>query len=119
MVFYAACYSTSVISRGQLTLFMSFLGFTSTSERLGLQSVLPTKRPNDPLRLESRTPGGFGRLKPGHGSVECAIILQSLLNQTILLNNFTKNYVHENIFVKVDKCLVIQSVTLSLRMHAE
>ena len=50
-VFYAAFNSIFVISRRQLTLFMSFLGFTST--RLGLQSVLPkdtpTKKPSAKL----------------------------------------------------------------------
>ena len=39
MVFYAAFNSISVVSQWQLTLFMSFLGFTSTT--LGLWSVLP------------------------------------------------------------------------------
>ena len=57
-MFYAAFNSISVISQRQLTLFMSFLGFTST--RLGLWSVLPkdtpTKKPEDPVRLEPRTP---------------------------------------------------------------
>ena len=43
MVFYAAFNSISVISQQQLTLFMSFLGFTST--RLGLLSVLPKVTP--------------------------------------------------------------------------
>ena len=50
--------SISVISRRQVTLFMSFLGFIST--RLGLWSVLlkdtPTKNPKDPMRLDPRTP---------------------------------------------------------------
>ena len=45
--------------RRQLTLLMSFLGFTST--RLGLWSVLPkdtpTQNPEDPVRLETRIPG--------------------------------------------------------------
>ena len=56
--FYAVFGSISVISRRQLTLLMSFLGFTST--RLGLWSVLPkdtpTKNPEDPVRLEPRAP---------------------------------------------------------------
>ena len=43
MVFYATFNSISVISRSQLTLFMSFLGFAST--RLGLWSVLPKDTP--------------------------------------------------------------------------
>ena len=45
IVFYVAFNSISVISRRQLTSFMSSLGFTST--RLGLWSVLPnpTKKP--------------------------------------------------------------------------
>ena len=51
MVFYAAFNSISVISRRQLTLFTSFLGFTST--RLELWSVLPkdtlTKNSEDPV----------------------------------------------------------------------
>ena len=62
MVFYAVFNSISVISRQQLTLFMSFLDFTST--RLGLCSVLPKdtptekkKNPEDPEQLEPRNPG--------------------------------------------------------------
>ena len=59
IVFYAAFNSISVISRQQLTLFMSFLGFTST--RLGLWNVwhkdTPAKNSEDPVRLEPRTPG--------------------------------------------------------------
>ena len=59
MVFYTAFNNISVISRRQLTLFMPFLGFTST--RLGLWNVsskdTPTKSPEDPVRLEPRTPG--------------------------------------------------------------
>ena len=49
VVFYAAFNNNSVLLRRQLTLCMSFLGFTST--RLGLWSVLPkdtpTKNPED------------------------------------------------------------------------
>ena len=59
MVFYAAFNSISVISLRQLTLFMSFLGFTST--RLGSEVSCPRtlqrKNPEDPVRLEPRTPG--------------------------------------------------------------
>ena len=60
MVFYAAFNSISVISRRQITLFMSFLGLTST--RLELWRVLPKdtptkKTPEDPVLLEPRTPG--------------------------------------------------------------
>ena len=59
MVFYAAFNSISVISRRQLTLFMSFLGFIST--RLGSEvscpRSLPRKNPEGLLRLEHRTPG--------------------------------------------------------------
>ena len=59
MVFYAAFDSISVISRRQFTLFMSFLGFTST--RLGSEVSCPRtlrrKNPDDPVRLEPRTPG--------------------------------------------------------------
>ena len=59
MVFYAAFNSISVISRRQFALFMSFLGFTST--RLGSEvscpGTLPRKNPEDPVRLEPRTPG--------------------------------------------------------------
>ena len=59
MVFYAAFNSISVISRRQLTLFMSFLGFSST--RLGSEvscpRTLPRKNPEDPVWLEPRTPG--------------------------------------------------------------
>ena len=58
MVFYAAFNNISVISPQQLTLFMSFLGFTNT--RLGLWGVLPkdtpTKNPEDPVWLKPRTP---------------------------------------------------------------
>ena len=47
------------MSRRQLTLFMSFLDFTST--RLGSEvsysRTLPRKNPEDPVRLEPRTPG--------------------------------------------------------------
>ena len=60
MVFYAAAFNNiSVISQPQLTLFMSFLGFSST--RLWLRSVLPkdtpTKNSEDTVLLEPRTPG--------------------------------------------------------------
>ena len=59
MVFYAAFKSISVISWRQLTLFMSFLGSTST--RLGSEVscpwILPEKNPEDPVWLEPRTPG--------------------------------------------------------------
>ena len=59
MVFYATFNSILVISRGQLTLFMPFLGFTST--RLGSEEscprTLPRKNRKDPVRLEPRTPG--------------------------------------------------------------
>ena len=52
MVFYAAFNSISVMSRRQFTLFMSFLGFTST--RLGLKSVLPKDTPTKKAdRLEA------------------------------------------------------------------
>ena len=59
MVFYAAFNSISVISRRQLTLLLSFLGFTST--RLGSEvsfpRTLPQKNPEDPVLLEPRIPG--------------------------------------------------------------
>ena len=59
MVFYSAFNSISVISRRQLTLLMFFLGFTST--RLGSEvscpRTIPRKNPEDPVRLEPRTPG--------------------------------------------------------------
>ena len=59
MVFYAAFNSISVISRRQLTLFMSFLGFTST--RLGSEvscpRTIPRKDPDNPVWLEPRTSG--------------------------------------------------------------
>ena len=63
MVFYATFQQYSVISRRQLTLFVSFLGFTST--RLGLWSVLPkdtpTKNPGDQiLVLTIQTEKPFG-----------------------------------------------------------
>ena len=58
MVFYAAFNSISVISWQQLTLFMSFLGFTST--RLGLWSVLPkdtpTKKPRGSSAARTQDP---------------------------------------------------------------
>ena len=52
MVFYAAFNSISVISRRQLTLFMSFLGSEVSCPR-----TLPRKNPEDQVRLEPRTPG--------------------------------------------------------------
>ena len=59
MFSYAAFNSISVISRRQLTLFMSFLGFTST--RLGSEvfcpRTLPRKNPEDLVRLEHRILG--------------------------------------------------------------
>ena len=59
MVFYAAFNSISVISRRKLTLFMALLGSTST--RLGSEvscpRTLPRINPEDPVRLEPRTPG--------------------------------------------------------------
>ena len=51
MVFYAAFNSIWVIQQQQLTLFMSFLGFTST--RLGLWSVLPKDTPPKKPRWSS------------------------------------------------------------------
>ena len=59
MVFYAAFNSISVISRRQLTLFMSFLGFTSTRQgsEVSCPRTLPRKSHQDPVRLEPRTPG--------------------------------------------------------------
>ena len=58
MMSYAAFNSISVISRRQLTLFMSFLGVTSS--RLGLSSVLPkdtpTKNPEAFVPVGPRTP---------------------------------------------------------------
>ena len=58
MVFYATFNSISVISRWQLMLFMSFLGFTST--KLGSEVSCPRtfvrKNPEDQVRLEPRTP---------------------------------------------------------------
>ena len=54
MVFYTAFNSISVISRQQFTLFMSFLGFTST--RLGSEvscpKTLPRKNLEDPVPLD-------------------------------------------------------------------
>ena len=59
MVFYATFNSISVISRQQFTLFISYLGFTST--RLGSEvscpRTLPRKTPEHPVWLEPRTPG--------------------------------------------------------------
>ena len=58
MVIYAAFNSTSVVSRRQFKLFMSFLGFTST--RLGLWSVLPkdtpTKQPRGSSAAQTEDP---------------------------------------------------------------
>ena len=59
MVFYAAFNSISVISRRQLTLFMSswvspVLGWGS---EVSWPRTLPRKNPADPVRLEPRTPG--------------------------------------------------------------
>ena len=59
MVFYAAFNSISVISRRQLTLFTSFLGFTSIKlgSEVSCPKTLPRKNPKDPVRLEPRIPG--------------------------------------------------------------
>ena len=59
MVFYATFNSISVISQRQLKLFMSFLGFTSTSlgSELSSPRTLPRKNPEDPVRLKPGTPG--------------------------------------------------------------
>ena len=58
IVFYAAFNNILVISRRQFTLFMSFLGFTST--RLGLWSVLPkdtpTKKPRGSSAARTQDP---------------------------------------------------------------
>ena len=59
MMFYAAFNSISVISRRQLTLFMSswvspVLGWGS---KVSCPKTLLRKDPEDPVRLESRTPG--------------------------------------------------------------
>ena len=58
-MFYTAFNSISVISWQQLTLFMSFLGFTSTrpGSEVSCPRTLPRKKPEDPVRLETRTPG--------------------------------------------------------------
>ena len=57
MVFYAAFNSISVISRRQLTLFMSFLGFTSTrlGSEVSLPRTVPRKNPEDLVLLEPTT----------------------------------------------------------------
>ena len=59
MVFYATFNNISVISRGQLTLFMPswvspVLGWGS---EVSCPRTLPRKNPQDPVRLEPRTPG--------------------------------------------------------------
>ena len=59
MVFYTAFNSISVISRRQLTLFMSswvspVLGWGS---EVSCPRTLPRKNPEDPVQLEPRTPG--------------------------------------------------------------
>ena len=68
MVFYAAFNSISVISLRQLTLFLGFLGFTST--RLGSEMccprTLPRKNPENLVRLEPRSP----RLRVKHLTTE-------------------------------------------------
>ena len=64
MVFYAAFNSISVISRGQLTLFMlswvsPVLGWALKCHAQGHshEKTLPRKNPEDQVRLEPRTPG--------------------------------------------------------------
>ena len=65
MVFYTGFNSISVISRRQLTLFMSFLGFTSTT--LGLWSVLPkdtpTKKPKGFSAIQTQDPWITSQMK--------------------------------------------------------
>ena len=58
MVFYAAFKSISVISRRQSTLLITFLGFTSIrlDSEVSCRRTLPRKNPEDPVRLEPRTP---------------------------------------------------------------
>ena len=76
MVFYAAL---TVISRRQLTLFVSFLGFTST--RLGSEvscpRTLPRKNPEDTVQLEPRTTG----LRVKHFTTETRRILSQVLTR--------------------------------------
>ena len=58
LVFYATFNSISVISRKQLTsLFMSFLGFTSTRLGSEVSWTLPRKSLEDTVQLEPRAPG--------------------------------------------------------------
>ena len=68
MVFYAAFNSISVISQRQLTLFTSFLGFTSAwpGSEVSCPRTLPRKSPEDPVWLEPRTPG----LRVNHHTTE-------------------------------------------------
>ena len=69
-----------VVSRRQLTLFMSCLGFTST--RLGLWSFLPkdtpTKNHEDPVLLEPRTP----ELRVWHFTTEACCEFQFIQERT-------------------------------------
>ena len=59
MVFYTAFNSISAISWWQLTLFMPFLGFTSTTlgSEVSCPRTLTRKNPKDPVWLEPRTYG--------------------------------------------------------------
>ena len=100
--FFAAFNSISVISRRQLTLFVH-LGFTST--RLGSEvscpRTLPRKNPEDPVRLELRTPG----LRVKHFTTEprgTHLCLSSLLKwfPSVLLD-----YVRMKFVFRSDLCL--------------
>ena len=59
MVFYAAFNSISVISRRQLTLFMSswVSSVIGWGYEVSCPRILPRKNPEDPVRLEPRIPG--------------------------------------------------------------
>ena len=56
MVFYAAFNNISVISQRQLTLFM-FSWVSGWGSAVSCPRTLPRKNPEDPVRLEPRTPG--------------------------------------------------------------
>ena len=90
MVFYATFNSISVISWRQITLFMSLLGFTST--RLGSEVSCPTtlarKTPEDPVRLEHRTPG----LRVKHFTTETRGTLDFKLELLVKFQKRDPNY---------------------------
>ena len=102
MVFYAAFNSISVISRRQFTLFMSFLDFTST--RLGSEvscpRTLPRKNPEDPVRLETRTPG----LQVKHSTTEPPGTLRIIIYKSkTTVFSFKRQRIITSLFRKLTK----------------